>query len=42
MVNNRKREIERTHVDAEFNARLVAGRVWGIAAIGLGVMAVEI
>jgi hypothetical protein len=42
MVNIRKREIERTHVNAEFNARLVAGRVWGIAAIGLGVMAVDL
>src|SRR5260221_12751878 len=34
MVNNRKRQMETIHVNAEFYARLVSGRVWGIAAIG--------
>jgi hypothetical protein len=34
MVNNRKRQMEKIHVKAEFYARLVAGRVWGIATIG--------
>ena len=35
MVNNRKRQMEKIYVKAEFYARLVVGRVWGIATIGL-------